>query len=154
MVIAVRAGQSLREVAVQYSVSAPTVQYWIERAKGQRMSRMDFHDGSRAPHFVANRTSARIESQVLQLRRKLKEQSDLGEFGAQAFGESWKNVTYSRCRQYAPSTPFCNDMARWTTTCANVIGRRHWAGICPMSLREGKFVLLGPASFPRNSQGG
>ena len=84
MVIAVRAGQSLREVAVQYNVSAPTVQYWVERAKGKRVSRVDFHDGSRAPHFVANRTSAKIESQVLQLRRELKEQSDLGEFGAVA----------------------------------------------------------------------
>jgi len=84
MVIAVRAGQSLRKVAVQYKVSAPTVQYWVKRTQGKRVSRMDFSDRPRAPHLVANRTSAEIESQILQLRRELKEQSDLGEFGAVA----------------------------------------------------------------------
>jgi transposase-like protein len=84
MVIGVRAGQSLREVAAQYGVSAPTVQRWVERAKGKRLARADFSDQPDVPHKVANRTSAEIERQALQLRRELKEQSDLGEFGAAA----------------------------------------------------------------------
>ncbi len=84
MVIAVRTSQSLREVATQYGVSAPTVQRWVERAKGKRLDRVDFTDQPGVAHKVANRTSAGIERQVLQLRRELKEQSDLGEFGAVA----------------------------------------------------------------------
>ena len=84
MVVAVRAGKSLREVAAQYGVSAPTVQYWVKRAKGKRLDRVDFSDQPSVPHKVANRTSAEIERQTLQLRRELKEQSDLGEFGAAA----------------------------------------------------------------------
>lgn len=84
MVIGVRAGQSLREVAAQYGVSTPTVQRWVERAKGKRLDRADFSDQPESPHKVANRTSAEIERQALQLRRELKEQSDLGEFGAAA----------------------------------------------------------------------
>jgi len=84
MVIAVRAGQSLREVAAQYGVSAPTVQHWVERAKGKRLDRADLSDQPRVPHKVANRTSVKIELQVIHLRRELKEQSDLGEFGAAA----------------------------------------------------------------------
>ena len=84
MIAAVRASRSLREVATQYGVSAPTVQRWVERAKGKRLDRVDFSDQPRVPHRVANRTSAEIERQVLQLRRELKEQSALGEFGAVA----------------------------------------------------------------------
>ena len=69
MVVAVRAGKSLREVAAQYGVSAPTVQYWVKRAKGKRLDRVDFSDQPSVPHKVANRTSAEIERQTLQLRR-------------------------------------------------------------------------------------
>ena len=72
MVVAVRAGQSLREVAAQYGVSAPTVQRWVERARGKRLDRADFSDQPDVPHKVANRTSAEIERQALQLRRELK----------------------------------------------------------------------------------
>jgi hypothetical protein len=56
----------------------------VERAKGKRLDRADFSDQPESPHKVANRTSAEIERQALQLRRELKEQSDLGEFGAAA----------------------------------------------------------------------
>ncbi len=53
-------------------------------ARGKRLDRADFSDQPDEPHKVANRTSVEIERQALQLRRELKEQSNLGEFGAAA----------------------------------------------------------------------
>lgn len=84
MVAAIRRGQSLHAVASRFKVSVPTVQRWRDRAKGQRLDRVCFNDLSRAPHNVANRTSLKVERQVLQIRTFLKEESSLGEFGAQA----------------------------------------------------------------------
>jgi hypothetical protein len=84
MVAAIRRGQSLHTVANRFQVSVPTVQRWRDRAKGQRLDRVCFSDLSRAPHKVANRTSAKIERLVLQIRTYLKEESSLGEFGARA----------------------------------------------------------------------
>lgn len=84
MVAAVRRGQSLRAAARAFRVSVPTVKRWVARAKGQRLDRASFSDLSSAPRKVANRVPAEIEQLVLQLRQQLKEQSDLGEFGALA----------------------------------------------------------------------
>lgn len=84
MVAAVRRGQSLRAVARAFRVSVPTVKRWLARAKGQRLDRASFSDLSSAPRKVANRVPAQIEQLVLTLRKHLKEQSDLGEFGALA----------------------------------------------------------------------
>ena len=56
-------------------LSAPKASVWIVLISVTSQS---------VPHKVANRTSAEIERQTLQLRRELKEQSDLGEFGAAA----------------------------------------------------------------------
>jgi putative transposase len=84
MVAAVRRGQSLRAVARSFHVSVPTVKRWFARAKGKRLDRTSFSDLSSAPRKVANRVSPEIEQLVLTLRKQLKEQSDLGEFGALA----------------------------------------------------------------------
>ena len=84
MVAAIRRGQSLHALASRFNVSVPTVQRWHDRAKDQRLDRVCFDDLSRAPHKVANRTSLKVERQVLQIRTFLKEESALGEFGAQA----------------------------------------------------------------------
>jgi putative transposase len=84
MVAAVRRGQSLHAVARQFKVSVPTVQRWRDRAKGQRLDRLDFRDRSCAPHTVANRTPAAVERLILDIRTFLKDESPLGEFGAQA----------------------------------------------------------------------
>jgi hypothetical protein len=84
MVAAIRRGQSLHAVAIQFRVSVPTVQRWRDRAKGRRLDRVCFDDLARAPHKVANRTSVKVERLVLQIRTALKEESSLGEFGAQA----------------------------------------------------------------------
>jgi hypothetical protein len=84
MVAAIRRGQSLHAVAAQFKVSVPTVQRWRDRAKGQRLDRADFSDRSRAPHQVANRTPPDLERLILDIRTYLRNESPLGEFGAQA----------------------------------------------------------------------
>jgi putative transposase len=80
----VRCGHSIREVARKFGVSRPTVQRWVERAKGKRLDRTCFHDLSSAPKRVANRVSIEVERKVLTLRAQLRDESALGEFGAAA----------------------------------------------------------------------
>ncbi len=86
MVAAVRRGQSLRAVAKQFGVGVATVAHWVERAKGQRLDRVDFADRSRAPHQT-RRTDLPLEDRVLQTRRDLA-QSDLGALGAHAIRQA------------------------------------------------------------------
>ncbi len=84
MVHAVRAGKSMHAVATEFRVSVSVVARWVERAAGGRLDRVDFSD--RAPGCPRgwNRTSAAIEQSVVELRRSLREDSDLGEYGARA----------------------------------------------------------------------
>jgi hypothetical protein len=79
----VRTGASLRAAARQARVSLHTVQRWVARAEGQRLDRVDWTDHAPIAHKI-RRTAPRIETLVLKLRRELKDQSDLGEFGAHA----------------------------------------------------------------------
>ena len=87
MVAAVRQQQSIRTVARRFGVSTSTVLYWVERAKGQRLDRVDWQDRPRAPHHT-QRTEAELEEQVLRLRRQLRQDSDLGAYGAQAIQQA------------------------------------------------------------------
>lgn len=84
MVHAVRAGRSMHAVATKFEVSVSTVAFWVGRAGESRLDRVDFSD--RAPGCPRgwNRTSAAIEQSVVELRRSLREDSDLGEYGARA----------------------------------------------------------------------
>jgi hypothetical protein len=84
MVAAVRQGKSLRDVAQMFQVSASTVKLWVDKAQGKRLDRADFSDSSSAPHRIANRTNKDMENLILDIRHKLRHQSDLGEFGAVA----------------------------------------------------------------------
>ena len=86
MVAAVRRGQPLRAVAKKFGVGVATVAHWVERAKGQRLDRVDFSDRSRAPHKT-RRTAITVEDLVLQMRRDLA-QSDLGALGADAIRQA------------------------------------------------------------------
>jgi hypothetical protein len=79
----VRKGASLRAAARSARVSLDTVQRWVARAEGQRLDRVDWTDQAPIAHTI-RRTAPGIETLVLRLRRKLKDQSDLGEFGAHA----------------------------------------------------------------------
>ena len=83
MVAAVRRGHSQHAVARQFGVSLATVQYWLDRARGQRLDRVDWSDHSHAPR-APHRTDRAIEDLVLSLRRELAETSDLGACGAEA----------------------------------------------------------------------
>lgn len=83
MVAAVRRGASQRSVARQFRVSLPTVQRWVQRARGQRLDRVDWADQPHAPRQT-QRTARALEDVVLTLRQDLKATSDLGEFGAVA----------------------------------------------------------------------
>jgi hypothetical protein len=86
MVAAVRRGQPLRAVAKEFGVAVATVAHWVERAKGQRLDRVDFSDRSRAPHQT-RRTEITLEDLVLQTRRDLA-QGDLGAIGADAIRQA------------------------------------------------------------------
>jgi putative transposase len=80
MVAAVRRGQSLRAVAREFAVGVATVAHWVERAKGQRLDRVDWSDLPRTPHKT-RRTDTAVEDLVLQIRRELAV-GDLGAVGA------------------------------------------------------------------------
>jgi transposase len=80
MVAAVRRDQSLRAVARQFGVGMATVAYWVERAKGQRLDRVDWSDRSRAPRKT-RRTDTALEDQILKTRDALAH-GDLGAIGA------------------------------------------------------------------------
>lgn len=83
MVSAFRRGKSLRQVAAPFGVAPGTVRYWVQRAAGQRLDRVDWEDESRAPKRT-QRTSAALERKILAIRRRLKQHSALGEHGAVA----------------------------------------------------------------------
>jgi hypothetical protein len=83
MVSAVRKGESLRRVARRFRVSVSTVHYWVEWAEGKRLSRVDWQDRSHRPHNV-KRTKPGVENLIVRLRTELKNNSILGEYGAEA----------------------------------------------------------------------
>lgn len=87
MVAAVRRGQAMRAVARAFHVSLALVQYWVRRAGHRRLDRVDWADRSRRPHRT-RRTARAVEDRVLAVRRRLKEQSALGEYGAPAIGRA------------------------------------------------------------------
>lgn len=73
----------MRAVARRFHVRLPTVQRWVKRAEGRRLDRVEWRGQSSRPHRT-RRTDASLEALVLHMRQELKEQSDLGEFGAVA----------------------------------------------------------------------
>jgi putative transposase len=82
MVAAVRRGQPLRTVAGRFGVSVATVASWVQRAKEQRLDRVDWSDRSCAPHKT-RRTETSLEDLVLKTRKELA-LGDLGAIGADA----------------------------------------------------------------------
>jgi putative transposase len=86
MIAAVRRGQSLRAVARAFAVGVATVAHWAERAKGQRLDRVDWSDRLRVPHKT-RRTDTSLEDLVLKARTDLAK-GDLGAIGADAIRQA------------------------------------------------------------------
>src|ERR1041384_5392955 len=86
MVSAARRGQSLREVARDFGVGLATVAYWVKRADGQRLDRVDWSDRSNAPHHP-QRTAGTVQDLVLTTRSDLAK-GDLGAIGAEAIHQA------------------------------------------------------------------
>ena len=84
MVASVRRGASQRAVARSFGVTLRTVQRWVDRVDGQRLDRVDWSDRPAGPVQASNRTSAGMEGLILQTRQELRQESDLGEYGAVA----------------------------------------------------------------------
>lgn len=73
----------MRSVAELFGVPVSTVQHWVTRAGGKRLDRVNWEDRSCAPKRT-RRTKASIERRVLAVRKRLKQRSVLGEYGAPA----------------------------------------------------------------------
>jgi len=79
-----RAGESLRDTAKKFGVAKATVQRWVNHAHGKRLDRVKFDGVSGGVIRPANRTPDEVEQLVLELRNFLKDESSLGEHGADA----------------------------------------------------------------------
>ena len=56
----------------------------MRRAQGQRLDRVDWSDRPNGPRRSPIRTSPEVEDLILQVRCELRNDSDLGEYGAEA----------------------------------------------------------------------
>ena len=83
MIREIRHGASQRQVAKKYGCHFSTVQYWIKRTEGQRLDRINWDDRPPIAKKV-NRAPKPIEDKILDVRKELREESDLGEYGAEA----------------------------------------------------------------------
>ena len=102
MVAAVRRGQPLRVVAGRFGVGVATVAYWVQRATGQRLDRVDWSDRSSAPHKT-RRTDTSLEDLVLQTRTDLA-LGDLGAIGADAIHQTLVEKGLTTSPRCGPST--------------------------------------------------
>lgn len=84
MVAAARRGQAVRAVARRFGVSHSTVLFWVRRAQGRRLDRVEWADRPDGPRSPPNRTPRRVERAILRLRRQLRLSSALGEHGRDA----------------------------------------------------------------------
>src|SRR5262249_14160054 len=89
MVQAVRQGGSMRQVADQFGVTLATVQRWVERAKGQRLDRVDWTDRPCGLPIPVNRTERHREDLLLSIRQDLRRPLAPGECAAPAMPRGW-----------------------------------------------------------------
>jgi hypothetical protein len=80
----VRAGRSLRAVAAAFGMSVGAVAYWVRRAAGRRLDRVDFTNAK--PGRPWNRSPPEQERRIVALRSQLRRHSVLGEYGPDAIG--------------------------------------------------------------------
>ncbi len=80
----VRSGVGQRAVARKFRVSLSTVQRWVARAGTESLDKADFSARSVGCRVSPRRTRPGMEQRVLLLRKRLRTNSDLGEFGPRA----------------------------------------------------------------------
>jgi hypothetical protein len=80
IVAAVRAGSSQRSAADRFGVALATVQLWLNRAADQPLDDVDWADRPPVARRI-RRTGRDLEDRILDLRRELREDSVLGEYG-------------------------------------------------------------------------
>ena len=83
MVALVRSGTSQRAVARQFRTGLSTVQLWLGRAADRPLDEVDWSDRSSQP-LHRTRTRPELEDLILDIRRRLREESILGEYGPAA----------------------------------------------------------------------
>jgi hypothetical protein len=83
----------MRSAAAQWGFSLATAAYWIDRARGQRLDRVDF--SNRKPGRAWNRSSVELEQRILSLRHTLREDSVLGEYGLDAIAAALRDEARS-----------------------------------------------------------
>lgn len=71
-------------MARRFDLSLSRVQYWLRRAGAGRLDRVDWSDHRRDGQAAPNRTPPALEARILTLRRTLRRDSLLGEYGARA----------------------------------------------------------------------
>ena len=111
-----RRGVPLRELARQFRLALSNVQYWLRRAAGQRLQRVQFADLSRRPHRSPTALSAHLVKCILALRDHLQRHDALGEFGPVAIGRALRD-------QFPPGQPLPS-----RATIANVLQRHAVVG--------------------------
>lgn len=89
----------MRSVARLHGTTLLTVQRWVGRAAGLELDEVDWSDRSSAPHRQPGRTGTAVEDEILVVRRALRHDSVLGEYGAEAIRRELLAV-----RGAAPST--------------------------------------------------
>jgi hypothetical protein len=105
MVAAVRAGGSLRSVARKFQVSLDTVRRWVQHAGDKRLDRVDWSDRPDGPRNPYNQTPADVEDAVLAWRVFLRDESDLGEYGATAIYAAMEQARDTEGGMPVPSVP-------------------------------------------------
>ena len=79
-----RRGGSLRAAARRFRCTASTVWFWVRRAQGQRLDRVNWADRPSGAAQPANRTARGLERRIVALRRWLRLHDPLGYVGPEA----------------------------------------------------------------------
>ena len=87
----------MRFVARRLRLSLDTVQRWCKRAGRKRLDRVDFADRPSGNPLIASRFSDDVDDLILLLRRSLREDSSLGEFGAAAIHRALRFLRLAVC---------------------------------------------------------
>lgn len=124
MVAAVRGGKSVSAVARRFRVARSTVRLWVSRAQGRRLHRVDFADRPAGPLRPARKTSRGIEELILSIRRELRDESPLGEFGAAA-------IHCELTKRRVQPLPSLRTIGRILDRCGALDGRRRVRRVPP-----------------------